>query len=1009
MGQNYDTNGTYIKWSPYFDYTSLATLEASKKLTVPKGIKVNHTNDGVDLTNEIDTLVSISKIDNTSNRLTARDMSKKDKLTFIKTLAVALRKIESSKGNYSYQGNLDNNILSNVLQTFIDHEEYTAPESVAESAYKNVASANIYSVSHDIRNRDQAYTAITVNTMNEAAENSPKGEQTAHLNMLNPLTKYIMQYQNLVGKDVIGISANGEKFWFNAYYYWTHILKTGTEEDLKYLQFKTTLNRVQNRSTALKENNINLVTQHTTTHLPDLNTLDKQIRDRLVNSFEATEDSMEYKYVDGLISELLSSATDNAKMLILAKINAGTNFAKMYIHLMTMGYSVNDIVSFMVCPIAEFIDSKATKNMFQSLDENNSAFTAINLAQGIVQSRDFLHGNISEYNPEKEDYYTVNKSTLVKNILMNKLNENENLKRTVFSVLNINIEKEGTIKLDTLMQGIILTTVGDLSTFNINTLIGQIDDIEINTYLQYCSDLVSQLKMVNAKYGNNMNELLADAKEFKKIYNLASEISTISSSYLGLNQGLPTDKLSLLKRLNSMRRVVTDRESVLGIDEEELFPNNETNNDVQSEAWVKIIDNILENNSLLTRDEIISALNKAHEADIMNHFSVYKMLTDDTYKQIAKEYLHIIKGTVNVIDMMGKIPHYKEILECFKSLIISEKYLSSKSRLILELTSNENNLSDKQLQGIVRYADKLNILNFLNQCDIVSTHKSVDGFNAYFDTIKTNQFDLSTVEGVAGFKRFMETEFVSYLKDNHSDNPLVKHLTTIISNGRPALSVDIDLLNPKVTAVTQLAYDDVIKGMALFEQKSYTGNYTIADLFQLYNLIVNNNQYGGERLTTAFKACSRENSVLQSYLSFTADNDYTFDYTPEINQIDYQINAAPIIYPAAEKYHTEPFIKVQDPVWGYIIKRYNKVGNFYTDYNIFPAIFDNSIDENKQNTRRENFIENYPFEMPQKTKADTLARALNFEEEITPEMSKQIYDILANLSLSGKILIVKDC
>lgn len=318
MGQNYDSNGTYIKWSPYFDYTSLATLEASKKLTVPKGIKVNHTNDGVDLTTEIDTLVSVSKTD--SNRLTTTGMSEKDKLTFINTLTTALRKIERSNGNYSYQGNLNKDILRSVLQTFIDHEEYTAPESVAESAYKNVASANIYSVSHDIRNRDQAYTAITVSTMHEAAENSPKGEQVAHLNMLNPLTKYIMQYQNLVGKDVIGISANGEKYWFNAYYYWTHILKTGTEEDLKYLQFKTTLNRVQNRSIALKEGNINLVTQHTTTHLPDLDILDNQIRDRLVNSFGATEDSMEYKYVDQLISQFTSVSTDSRYFLIKIRV-----------------------------------------------------------------------------------------------------------------------------------------------------------------------------------------------------------------------------------------------------------------------------------------------------------------------------------------------------------------------------------------------------------------------------------------------------------------------------------------------------------------------------------------------------------------------------------------------------------------------------------------------------------------------------------------------------------------
>jgi hypothetical protein len=57
--------------------------------------------------------------------------------------------------------------------------------------------------------------------------------------------------------------------------------------------------------------------------------------------------------------------------------------------------------------------------------------------------------------------------------------------------------------------------------------------------------------------------------------------------------------------------------------------------------------------------------------------------------------------------------------------------------------------------------------------------------------------------------------------------------------------------------------------MAEFELRNYedTG-YTIADIFQLYNILVNTNQYGSERLTTTFKACSKKDSILNKYLSF---------------------------------------------------------------------------------------------------------------------------------------------
>ena len=142
--------------------------------------------------------------------------------------------------------------------------------------------------------------------------------------MLNPLTKYIMQYQNLVGKNVIAIAANGEKVWFNAYYYWTKILQSGNEEDIQRLKFKQTFKRIAGRAKGTPyEKSVSI--------LPDMNFRDTRIRNALLSQFNVTEKDLEYVYVDQLISQLLSAATDNAKELILAKIKSGTNFARMYV------------------------------------------------------------------------------------------------------------------------------------------------------------------------------------------------------------------------------------------------------------------------------------------------------------------------------------------------------------------------------------------------------------------------------------------------------------------------------------------------------------------------------------------------------------------------------------------------------------------------------------------------------------------------------------------------------
>jgi len=56
----------------------------------------------------------------------------------------------------------------------------------------------------------------------------------------------------------------------------------------------------------------------------------------------------------------------NAKELILAKVNAGTKLAKMYLFMITLGFNIKDIVSFMTSPIATFIDTITDTNIFNN-------------------------------------------------------------------------------------------------------------------------------------------------------------------------------------------------------------------------------------------------------------------------------------------------------------------------------------------------------------------------------------------------------------------------------------------------------------------------------------------------------------------------------------------------------------------------------------------------------------------------------------------------------------------
>ncbi len=994
MGQSYDENAAYIGWSPLFNYNSVETLQASKTLPIPKRI-VAYKGD-YDISNEINTLINLAENQDVNEVL--QNVHELGNAAFIRQLSKIIRIAEQHNG-INYSG--DVKVLNTLIETINKHENYLISDNIAESAFKNVASANIYQVSHDIRNRDQAYTAIAMGIMRKAADNSPKGNQAATLNMLNPMTKYIMQYQNLVGKNVISVAANGEKVWFNTFYYWTKVLKSGNQEAINKLKFQHTYKRINGRANGTP-------IEQTINHIPDLNKYDEQIKSTLQSQFGVLGNE-DYKYVDQLISQLLSAATDNAKELILAKINAGTNFARMYVYGMMMGLNINDLVAFMTSPVSELIDQLANPNMFQN--EKGNAAMAINLAQGIVGVNKFLHGQIKtvqeDINTGEQQDVWINKNKYVTNYLKNS---------DIYNLVKQNAglsEEEDINGLGSIMQAYINYAITNQDV-DLTELIDT-NDVEVNSYLRYCQDLTDKLRQVRAQYRKD-SDFRGDIEEFKNLYNDASEISTISSAWLGLNQGLPTSELDLLSRMNRMSKIVRDREKALNMNVSKIYPKEgakEKEIQEAEQAKEQLINRLHENNPTLDPEYIANALDIAHEQDLINNFDIYKYLVDDEYRKQASDYYDIIKSTVNVFEMIEQIPHYKQILQLFKSLVVANNTFASKSRLVNKLLANSENVDDKQLNGVIKYVDKLNTLSFMRTLTPTAVNQ-VDGFDPYFQSIKANKIDPSTINGVATLKHWVEHEFLNYLRENYSNNSLVRHLTLVPYNNTEVLATDIDLLNPDITIQSREAYDDILRGMADFETRQYQGDYTIADILQMYNIAVNNNQYGGERLTTSFKVCTNPKNILNRYLKFISDQDWDIETDQEYNYTDYLIAAAPVISTYAESYHQEPFVKVNDPVQGYILKKLDN-NNQYQEYDLIPPPVADESYQSKMN-RLQNFSENSPLEMPNMHNILFLTKTIDFDgkfDDLDADEQKQTIDGIRNLLTqyitSNKASLIKDC
>lgn len=93
-----------------------------------------------------------------------------------------------------------------------------------------------------------AYTAVTVAPLHKAANKANISSDGNVMTSMNPITKAIMQYQNMDGKEVIGIAAVGERVFMGLTYYYNEGLASGNRLWNTYMQFYHHTTRIKNRS-----------------------------------------------------------------------------------------------------------------------------------------------------------------------------------------------------------------------------------------------------------------------------------------------------------------------------------------------------------------------------------------------------------------------------------------------------------------------------------------------------------------------------------------------------------------------------------------------------------------------------------------------------------------------------------------------------------------------------------------------------------------------------------------
>lgn len=700
MGQSFSDDGMYIGWSPLFDYSSEQMVDASKTLPLPRGNKlIVVEGEQYSIENELNSILASSGPER------------------LRKVANLIYKIDNNNGRYNYIAGTNADEKRRLIRQIQKHEDYKVSYRQREQAYKNVASANIRNVVHNIRNRDQAYSPITMRDLQKEADKSPKGAKTKQLNMMNPLTKYVMQNQNLVGKNVIGIAANGEKDWFNLTYYYHNVLRNGNQKDKFFLKMNHSYSRLSGRAT---DQLMNVVVKH----IPDLWNASPELSQKIKEEFYSTYDGqidMDDKYVDQLISQILSAATDNAKELILAKINAGTNLAKYHLHLVMMGFNLKDIVAFMTSPVVELIDKYSRNDLYKN--QTSSVTNAIKTLNGDIDLSKLIVNPQDNLSPEEriEAMESQMEAMEAEADMMMELMAEGRTPRRVNNEYSWVIKELGSMyktaqarSLKDFVQKYIKAKTEPLSANSPEFMVALSNyelpvtsNMNTNYVFRYIDQIVndirSQIEDYNRIHPNSNYSMLdfkLDLNEFQRITDEANETSTLASVWLKLNQGIPQTDMDLIKLIKRMYATVSTRERRMGIkkpvdsnkqkfvnlsDEEDIVTGNsgtkqellqylekysmlptvpEASKNKTESGLIKTIKSIQGNNPELSLAEIVSILEDAVRTDLYGNFDLYKFLNDE--KVVLPQSSRTIYNT-----RQGDLVSYRELAATYYNLIKS--------------------------------------------------------------------------------------------------------------------------------------------------------------------------------------------------------------------------------------------------------------------------------------------------------------------------------------------------
>lgn len=525
---------------------------------------------------------------------------------------------------------------------------------------------------------------------------------------------------------------------------------------------------------------------------------------------------------------MLNISTDNAKELVLKKINASGDLAKVYIYLISSGVPFTTITKFMTSSVISLVNNKAQRSLFNE----ESKYSNINRAIKFYQEG----ADIADY---------VGKDFV----------------NSVINVLNTKIDSQIPTKAAEFKK-----FIKDSGSDYLYTLIDKIteheSDFSVTASRVLSQDEIEQLREIADELGEE--GFVANRRDFKQTAFLVNRFLTES-----------------INRKNQLATIKGDINNTL-----ELLNNLVEGGDEISEysQWCGL------NQGLKTlRNDFYNFIKRREDfikSKTGKNFDLIQFIKDPEYRQHQINLYEKSKTTFNVLAAISSSPHFSKM---YQALALNEDILNtfsykyrtfSKMADLLVHRGIVKTIKPDTMRVIKRFVDDVTISEFFDNLsfEIPMVGEVLPYYNADGSTSKREEevLQLNDVFGRASFKRIMENYIIPELQNKYPTNRFLSDLMfgyTKTSFGvRDFLKLPIDLNNIS-SEMNENLFNDYVSGFNSIKDDTYN-NVRIEDLFFAYNLLVSNNGFGPNTMTRIFEDAiksSPKNSIISKFTEFEAN------------------------------------------------------------------------------------------------------------------------------------------